>query len=85
MARHHPKCITHRIEMHPTHREHLLPTKVERLQTNQKMARGEENAHRLNHRNRRAAERRSKKNTKAAIRIVSLNIKGCKAKDGTTV
>jgi hypothetical protein len=42
---------------------------------------GEENAHRLNCQNRRAAERRSKKNTKAAIRIVSLNIKGWKVKD----
>jgi hypothetical protein len=42
---------------------------------------GEENAHRPNHRNWRAGERRSKKNTKAVIRIASLNIKAWKAKD----
>jgi hypothetical protein len=32
-----PKCITHRIVMHPTHQECLPPIKVERLQMNQEL------------------------------------------------
>jgi hypothetical protein len=42
---------------------------------------GEGETHQPNCRNRRAADKRSKKNTKAAICVASLNIKGWRAKD----